>query len=141
MQQQKSTYSISFSIQNLVEAGSGTVLKEGGVNYLYGYQSYEKDKEVYGEGNAYTAMFWEYDSRLGRRCNVDPVVKEGESPYGCFANNPIQFRDTTVSDTVVDTENGEPSVTLPDAVIFPRIDQVKPILNKINSRPIPATVP
>lgn len=34
-------------------------------------------------------MFWEYDSRIGRRWNVDPVVKEYESPYLCLNGNPI----------------------------------------------------
>ena len=31
---------------------------------------------VSGAGNTMTATFWEYDCRLGRRWNVDPVVKQ-----------------------------------------------------------------
>ena len=38
-------------------------------------------------------MFWEYDTRLGRRWNVDTVVKQWESPYACFRNNPIYHSD------------------------------------------------
>ena len=41
--------------------------------YRYGFNGQEKDNEVYGEGNSYTAEFWEYDPRLGRRWNCDPV--------------------------------------------------------------------
>jgi hypothetical protein len=49
----------------------------------------EADDEVKGEGNSYTAEFWQYDSRLGRRWNTDPVVKYFESSYACFGGNPI----------------------------------------------------
>ena len=59
--------------------------------YRYGFNGMEKDDEVAGEGYSYTAEFWQYDSRLGRRWNIDPVVKEHESPYATFANNPIWF--------------------------------------------------
>ncbi len=34
-----------------------------------------------------------YDSRIGRRWERDPLVKEWESPYAAFANNPILFAD------------------------------------------------
>ena len=33
----------------------------------YGFNGQEKDDEVAGEGNSYTAMYWQYDSRIGRR--------------------------------------------------------------------------
>lgn len=58
-------------------------------NYRFGFNGQEKDNEVSGVGNSYTAEYWQYDSRLGRRFNLDPVVKEWESPYACFSNNPI----------------------------------------------------
>ena len=61
--------------------------------YRYGFNGQEKDDEVAGEGNSYTAEFWQYDSRVARRWNTDPVVKYHESPYAAFANNPILFRD------------------------------------------------
>ena len=44
-------------------------------------------------GSSYTAEFWQYDARLGRRWNIDPVVKIHESPYAAFADNPIIFAD------------------------------------------------
>jgi len=46
-----------------------------------GFQGQLKDNEVFGKGNSYTAEFWQYDSRLGKRWNVDPVTKPWESPY------------------------------------------------------------
>ena len=57
--------------------------------YRYAFNGMEKDDEVSGEGNSYTAQFWEYDSRVARRWNIDPVVKHHLSPYSCFSNNPI----------------------------------------------------
>jgi hypothetical protein len=36
-----------------------------------------------------TAMYWEYDGRIGRRWELDPVVKEWESGYACLGGNPI----------------------------------------------------
>jgi RHS repeat-associated protein len=67
--------------------------------YRYGMNTQEKDNEIYGEGNSYSAEYWQYDARLGRRWNVDPVVKVHESPYATFANNPIGFVDPSGADT------------------------------------------
>lgn len=61
--------------------------------YRFGFNGQEKDNEVSGEGNSMTAEYWQYDSRLGRRWNVDPIFKDWESPYACFANTPILFND------------------------------------------------
>jgi RHS repeat-associated protein len=57
--------------------------------YRFSFQGQEKDDEILGNGNSYTAEYWQYDPRLGRRWNLDPVVKEWESPYACFNNSPI----------------------------------------------------
>jgi RHS repeat-associated protein len=55
----------------------------------YGFNGQESDDEVYGvSGTSYTAEFWQYDSRLGRRWNVDPVG-QFNSPYLALADNPI----------------------------------------------------
>ena len=59
----------------------------------------EKDDEIAGSGNSYTAEYWQYDSRLGRRWNVDPVIKYHESSYAAFANNPIWFIDPSGADS------------------------------------------
>ncbi|HEY9261442.1 hypothetical protein, partial [Chitinophaga sp.] len=55
--------------------------------YRYGFNGMEKSDEIKGEGNSYTAEFWEYDPRIGRRWNNDPVYKH--SPYEAFGSNPI----------------------------------------------------
>ncbi|KAF5033019.1 hypothetical protein DSECCO2_611110 [anaerobic digester metagenome] len=62
--------------------------------YRFGFNGQEMDNEISGQtGTHTTAMFWEYDARLGRRWNIDPVVKSDRSGYTCFGNNPIIFVD------------------------------------------------
>ncbi len=61
--------------------------------YLYGHNTQEKVDELAGDGNHYTAMYWEYDSRLIRRWNTDPKPNPSISQYNCFAGNPIWFSD------------------------------------------------
>ena len=76
-------------------------------SYRYGFNGMERDDELKGEGDSYTAEFWQYDSRLGRRWNLDPVVKEHESPYAVFANSPIWFSDPNGADTLDFNKNGD----------------------------------
>jgi hypothetical protein len=59
--------------------------------YRYGMNGQEKDLEIF-EG-AMTAEYWEYDSRLGRRWNQDPVDYPHLSPYQTFNNCPIALND------------------------------------------------
>ena len=72
--------------------------------YRYFFNGQEADNEVLGEGVSLTTEFWQYDTRLGRRWNVDPVFKEYESPYACFAGNPVWFADRFGADTVFDDD-------------------------------------
>lgn len=65
----------------------------GASGYRYGFGGQEMSNEIKGIGNSYTAEYWEYDPRLGKRWNVDPVIKEWESPYAVFNNNPIFYSD------------------------------------------------
>jgi len=54
----------------------------------------EKDDEITGvTGSHYTAEFWEYDSRTGRRWNLDPKPSSWESGYATFRNNPLTYVD------------------------------------------------
>ena len=69
------------------------ITKKGVSAYRFGFQGQENDNEISGNGNSYTAEYCQYDSRLGRRWNVDPVLKEWESPYSCFSNNAIYIID------------------------------------------------
>jgi hypothetical protein len=64
-----------------------------GNGYRFGFNGQEKTDEVYGKGNLNTALFWEYDTRLGRRWNQDPKPNPSISNYAAFANNPIWFTD------------------------------------------------
>jgi hypothetical protein len=57
--------------------------------YRFGFDGQHKTNEIAGIGNHNTALFWEYDARLGRRWNVDPKSTPGISPYSCFNGNPI----------------------------------------------------
>ena len=57
--------------------------------YRYGFNGQEKDDEIAGAGNIMSAEYWEYDTRLGRRWNRDPVTKPWMSPYHAFSNRPI----------------------------------------------------
>ncbi len=65
-----------------------------GAEYRFGLNGQMKDNDIYNQsGTIYGAEYWEYDSRLARRWNVDPMGLDDESPYLCFANNPIFFDD------------------------------------------------
>jgi hypothetical protein len=67
--------------------------------YRFGFNGQEKDNELKGKGNVNTAEFWEYDTRFGRRWNIDPKPNVSISNYATFANNPIWFSDVA-GDTV-----------------------------------------
>ena len=70
----------------------------------YSFQGQERDDEVSGVGNSYTADFWQYSPRLGRRWNQDPKPNSSISNYACFANNPLIFSDV-YGDTIRFHEN------------------------------------
>ena len=72
-----------------------------GSNYRYSFNGQEKDIEL--NENITTAEYWEYDARIGRRWNIDPVVKDDESPYSTFSGSPIVLSDPDGDDA----KNGE----------------------------------
>jgi hypothetical protein len=73
-------------------------------DYRFGFNGQEKDNEVNGQGNSYTAEYWQYDSRLGRRWNLDPKSHESWSPYSTFYNNPISYTDVKGDSSVWDNK-------------------------------------
>jgi hypothetical protein len=81
-------------------------------SYRYGFNSQERETEITETPSHYSAEYWMYDSRLGRRWNLDPVDQTYISNYATFANNPMLFIDLdgrVVTDTngdVVFTSNG-----------------------------------
>lgn len=87
-----------------------------GGGYRYGFNGQERSTEI--NENNFTAEFWQYDARLGRRWNVDPIVKVYESSYATFANNPIWFSDPTGADTTI---NGKTYKDLSPFVIEAKI--------------------
>jgi hypothetical protein len=80
-------FKVSYTIQQSQQVCSSPK------NYRFGFNTQEKDDEVYGAGNLNTAEFWEYDTRIGRRWNVDPIYNAWESRYAVNGNNPNFFSD------------------------------------------------
>jgi hypothetical protein len=73
---------------------SRVALPSGNKNYSFGFNGQMMNNDVKGGlGNSYTAQFWEYDSRIGRRWNLDPKSTVGISKYSTFANTPIIYSD------------------------------------------------
>ena len=68
-----------------------------GSEYRFGFNGQMKSPEI-GE-NSYTALYWEYDSRTGRRWNLDPKPNTAISPYATFENNPI-FNTDPLGDSI-----------------------------------------
>jgi len=46
-----------------------------------GHNGQYNDDEIYGSGNTQMAEFWEYDARLMRRWNTDPMAHAGQNLY------------------------------------------------------------
>jgi hypothetical protein len=69
----------------------------------------ERDREI--NENIYSALFWEYDARLCRRWNVDPVKKYWQSDYSCFSNNPILRTDPNGDNDYTIDKKGHISLT------------------------------
>jgi hypothetical protein len=67
--------------------------------YRFGFNTQERTDEIAGFGNHNTALFWEYDTRLGRRWNMDPKPNPSFSNYSSFCNNPIFYSDL-LGDTI-----------------------------------------
>ena len=75
--------------------------------YRYFFNGQEADNEIFGEVANFTSEFWQYDSRLGRRWNLDWIYKPFSSNYVTFANNPIWFTDPSGLDTISMNKHGD----------------------------------
>ena len=78
-----------------------------GDKYRFGFNGQEKVNELSGIGNHNTAEFWEYDTRLGRRWNVDPVDQVKISNYAAFENSPFIFTDQSGNNPVTIFRTGQ----------------------------------
>jgi hypothetical protein len=98
--------------------------------YAFGFNGQIKTDNISGEGNHNTALFWEYDTRLGRRWNVDPVDQISLSNYACFGNNPISRIDPMGNTTVACSRNPSDG----------QVHTVEGISGSGNSQEMPAVV-
>ena len=89
--------------------------------YRYFFNGQEGDNEVFGEVANYTAEFWQYDSRLGRRWNLDPLFKAYESSYSCFGENPVLYADVKGNTLRITTDKGRYLFTLDDGTTTLRV--------------------
>ena len=78
--------------------------------HLFAFNGQEKDDEVSGAGNTNTAMFWEYDTRSGRRWNLDPKPQISISDYACLGDNPIRSNDPLGDILDVTNDSGKKDV-------------------------------
>ena len=95
--------------------------------YRYFFNGQEGDNEVFGDGVSLTAEFWQYDSRLGRRWNLDWIYKPFASNYAAFANNPVWYTDPSGLDTISMNKHGDiidrvKTSNKEHVVILPEID-------------------
>lgn len=69
-------------------------------NYRYGFNGQEKTPEIF-EGST-TAEYWEYDSRIGKRWNLESLTAKypSLSPYVVLRNNPISVIDPDGMDVI-----------------------------------------
>ena len=90
-------------------------------DYRYGFGGHEKDDEISGSGNHLAFGDYGYDTRLGRRWNIEPLIKKypNLSSYVVFANNPIHFADPDGNEIVV-----------------PNVADRAPILKMINAKAV-----
>ena len=75
-------------------------------DYRYGFQGYESDDEVKGEGNSYTTHFRQYDSRVAKWLSIDPKRSAWESPYVSLSNSPL-YKTDQLGDTAIVIVNTE----------------------------------
>jgi hypothetical protein len=82
--------------------------------YRYGFNGQEKVDEISGTGNHNTALFWEYDTRLGRRWNLDPKPQISISDYSVLGNNPLINTDVLGDTTKILNTKGDLLIQIND---------------------------
>lgn len=76
-----------------------------GNEYRYGFNGHEKSVEI-SEGSM-TSQFWEYDSKIGKRWNLDPKPIIGISSYSVFKGNPLFYKDVLGDTTYQFSKKGK----------------------------------
>jgi RHS repeat-associated protein len=87
-------------------------------DYRYGFNGVEHETE-YDDG-VYSTDFRFVDTRLGRWMSTDPVVKEWESPYAAYSNNPIYLIDPSGADP--SDPDGDPTPCGPVEPVYTSYD-------------------
>jgi hypothetical protein len=74
-----------------------------GEKYRYSFDGHEKVDELKGAGNHLSFGDYGYDPRIGKRWNIEPLIKKypSHSSYLVFANNPIFFADPNGKDIII----------------------------------------
>lgn len=101
--------------------------------FRYIYNSQEKKTEIIGSASHTSAEFWMYDSRLGRRWNVDPLEVEWESPFATMRSNPIMLNDP--NGDCPDGNCGENEIVAAQSLVdklFDSAQSLKDISNELN---------
>ncbi|MCX6317427.1 MAG: hypothetical protein NTW29_09070 [Bacteroidetes bacterium] len=113
VQEYESSTSIEYYAADITTAGDGysggmempsRTFAQVSATYRYSINGQEKSPEI--GANTTTAEFWQYDARIVRRWNVDPLIKDKESPYLVFSGNPLWFRDIKGADTIIYNTSG-----------------------------------
>lgn len=78
-------------------------------NYRYGFNGMEKNDD---NGNSYTTLFRQYESRIGRWLSIDSKYQLSfdKSVYSSMGNNPIYFIDPK-GDVIYDRNDREITIT------------------------------
>ena len=83
-------------------------------DYWYGFNGFEKDDEIKGDGNSYTTEFRQYDPRVARWLSLDPKTHHEYSPYSAFDNNPIYYVDPEGADSEGENKDDLNDKEIPD---------------------------
>ena len=86
-----------------------------GSAYRYGFNGQERSTEI--NDNLYNAEYWEFDSRIGRRWNLDPNPTTGVSDYATLSGNPIIHVDI-LGDSAAPKSTKEQAIALVNQQIF-----------------------
>lgn len=108
----------------------GRKFAQGTSKYKYSINGQEKESDL--SENITTAEYWQYDSRIGKRWNVDPVTKSWQSPYATFSNNPIWKMDPNGDDDYFNSQGQLIKQTKTGSKIYVQTDKGNLLLTQIN---------
>ena len=98
--------------------------------YRYGFNGQERSDEI--AVGLFSAEYWEYDSRIGRRWNVDPVKKLWQSDYATFSNNPIWKIDPNGADDYFNSNGQLINRTKTGTKIYVQTEKGNVLLTQLN---------